>query len=73
MPDQPASWHIPRRERWPYPQGDNSPDPRRPWSRVQYQTYWTARDQYILTGNADALAVMLEHVDGLPEGAEYRG
>ena len=67
-----SRWDLPRRQHFPYPQGDNSPDPRRPWSRVQYQTYWTARDQYILTGDPEALGVMLEHVDGLPEGAEYR-
>jgi hypothetical protein len=66
-----ARWDIPRRGRWPYPQGDNSPDPLRPWTRRQYQTYWTARDQYILTGDLEALDKMLECVADLPEGAEY--
>jgi hypothetical protein len=67
-----ARWYIARRGRWPYPQGDNSPDLRRLWSRLRYQTYWTARDEYIMTGNLDALAAMEEFVEDLPLGAEYR-
>jgi hypothetical protein len=66
-----ARWDMPRRTTWPYPQGDNSPDPQRPWTRRQYQTYWTARDQYILTGDMAALDKMLECVADLPDGAEY--
>jgi hypothetical protein len=66
-----ASWYIPRRRTWPYPQGDNSPDPRRPWSRVQYRTYWTARDEYVLTGSWEAFDAMLDMVEDLPLGAEF--
>ena len=56
-------WEMQRRQRWPYPQGDNSPDPKRPWSERIYRTYWTARDEYITTGNPDALWAMVDLVE----------
>jgi hypothetical protein len=63
---------MPRRGRWPYPQGDNSPDLRRPWAERQYRSYWTARDEWIMTGSYDALAAMEDFVEDLPLGAEFR-
>jgi len=37
---------------------------------VQYRTYWTARDEYVLTGSWEAFDAMLDMVEDLPLGAE---
>jgi hypothetical protein len=58
-----SRWEIQRRQRWPLPQGDNTPSPKRPWNERIYKTYQSAYDEYVLTGSEDALAEMLELVE----------